>query len=176
MAGNIFINFGKDDVPIGESLQAGHHGKDGWIEIAEWSLDVRADASADRGTGAAVGKAEPGALTIKHYFDVSSTALLSKMVAGLHFPVITIEMLKSTGKVAGPQTFFQIKVTEAFVTKVATSGGEDGRLDQEVEFVYKEIFLGYKPQDNLGLLGPTIGFEWSVKSGSIGGSIPDKLK
>ncbi|SEK22380.1 Type VI secretion system effector, Hcp [Roseateles sp. YR242] len=176
MPGNTFINFGKNDVPIGESVQKGHHGTDGWIDISDWSFDIEADSSSDRGGGAAVGKALPGSLSISHCFDSSSTAILSKMVAGRHFPIITIEMLKATGESDGPQTFFQIKASEAFVTKVSIKGGEDGAMSQEIEFVFKEIFVGYKPQTNKGNLETTIGFEWSVKENRLGSAIPDKLK
>ncbi len=177
MPGNSFINFGKNEVPQGESLQKGHHGDDGWIEIADWGWDIEAEHSVTKGTGAAVGKATPGVLNITHYFDTSSTAILSKIVTGRHFPVITIEMLKATGDNAKmQQTYFQVKVTDAFVTKVSTKGAEDGSLNQDVEFVFKEIFVGYKPQKNDGTLDTALPFEWSIKENKIGSTIPDKLK
>ena len=173
MPGNIFINFGKSDVPDGESLQKTHPGSDGWIEIQDWSFDIEAEHSATKGTGAAVGKATPGTLMITHYWDTSSTAILAKMVAGRHFPLITIEMAKATGSdMKKPQqTFFQVKATDCFVTKVATKGGEDGTLTQDVEFVFKEIYVGYKPQGNTGALEPTRNFHWSVKDNKTATSI-----
>lgn len=176
MPGNSFINFGKADVPQGESLQQGHSGSDGWIEISEWGWAIEAEHSVTRGTGAAVGKPTPGVLNISHYFDTSSTAILANIVAGKHFPIITIEMLKSTGANLGPQTYFQVKVTNAFVTKVTTKGSEDGTLNQGVEFVFKEIFVGYKPQENTGKLGAALVFEWSVKDMNTTTAIPEKLK
>jgi type VI secretion system Hcp family effector len=176
MAGNSFIKFG-GDVPKGESLQKGHHGDQGWIEIGDWSWDIEAEHSVTKGTGAAVGKATPGTLSISHYFDVSSPTILSKIVAGQHFPVITIEMLKQTGKVdVGPETYFQVKVTQAFVTKVSTKYGEDGSFNQDVEFVFKEIAVGYKAQKNTGGLEASIPFEWSVTTMSLSTAITDKLK
>lgn len=176
MAGNSFINFGKADVPQGESLQKGHHGDQGWIEISDWSWDVEADHSVTKGTGAAVGKPTPGTLSISHYFDTSSPAIFAKIVAGKHFPEITIEMLKATGNVDGPQTYFQVKVTDAFVTKVGTKGAEDGSLEQDVEFVFKEVYIGYKPQKNDGLLDTALGFEWSVKDMKTATAIGGKLR
>ena len=176
MAGNSFIKFG-GDVPNGESLQQGHHGDQGWIEIGDWSWDIEAEHSVTKGTGAAVGKATPGTLSISHYYDVSSNIILSKIVAGQHFPMITIEMLKQTGKVdVGPETYFQVKVSEAYVTKVSTKGGEDGAMNQDVEFVFKQIALGYKAQKNLGGLESSIPFEWSIKEMKLGSDISDKLK
>ncbi|UXH76155.1 Hcp family type VI secretion system effector [Roseateles amylovorans] len=175
MSGNSFINFGKADVPQGESMQKGHHGDDGWIEISDWSWEVESDHSVTKGTGAAVGKPKPGSLSITHYFDTSSPAILAKIVAGKHFPTITIEMLKSTGAVDGPQAYFQVKVSDAYVTKVATKGAEDGSLNQDVEFVFKEIFIGYKPQKNDGKLDTTTSFEWSVKDMKTSTAISGKL-
>lgn len=160
MPGNSFINFGKA-VPQGESLQKGHEGKDGWIEISDWSWDIEAEHSADKGTGLAVGKATPGNLSITHYFDTSSPTILGRMVAGQHFELITIDMCKTTGN--GAQIYFQVQVSFAFVTKVSTKGGEDGSMNQDVEFAFKEIYVGYKAQKNDGTLEASVPFEWSVK-------------
>jgi len=174
MPGNIFIKFGPD-VPKGESLQKGHDGKEGWIEISDWSWDIEAEHSVTKGTGAAVGKAAPGNLSITHYFDTSSTVILDKIVAGKHFPEITIDSLKATGGDKGPETYFRVSVVEAFVTKVSTKGGEDGSMNQDVEFVFKEIYVGYKPQKNTGELEATIPFEWSVKDMTLKSTIKTKL-
>lgn len=174
MPGNAFINFGKSDVPIGESLQKGHEGKDGWIEISDVSWDIEAEHSVTKGTGAAVGKAAPGNLSITHYYDVSSPTILQKISAGKHFSTIQIHMCKSTGQ-GTPETYFAVTVSEAFVTKVSTKGSEDGSLNQDVEFVFKQIYIGYKPQDNTGKLGATIPFEWSVKGNELKSDISLKL-
>lgn len=174
MPGNTFIKFGSD-VPKGESLQKGHDGKDGWIEIGDWSWDIEAEHSVTKGTGAAVGKATPGNLSISHYFDTSSPVILDKIVAGKHFKEIVIDSLKATGGKSGPETFFRITVSEAFVTKVSTKGGEDGTMNQDVEFVFKEIYVGYKPQKNDGSLDTTLGFEWSVKDMTLQSAIKTKL-
>ena len=175
MPGNSFINFGKD-VPMGESLQKGHEGKDGWIEVSDWSWDIEAEHSAAKGTGAAVGKATPGNLSITHYFDTSSPTILSKMVSGRHFELITIDMCKTTGN--GLQIYFQVQVNSAYVTKVSTKGGEGGYMNQDVEFVFKEIYVGYKAQTNTGGLEAAIPFEWSVKDQNLalGGDTTIKTK
>lgn len=177
MPGNSFIQFGKSgaDVKPGESMQKSHPGTDGWIEIGDWSWDIESESSVGKGTGAAVGKATPGNLSISHYFDTSSTTILEKIVAGKHFSEITIEMLKATGDGA-PKPYFQVKVSEAFVTKVSTKGGEDGSINQDVEFVFKEIAIGYKAQKNDGSLEGSIPFEWSVKTNALTSAIAPKLK
>lgn len=160
MPGNAFINFG-DDVKVGESLQKNRIGTKGWIEINDWSWDIEADHSNLKGSGAAVGKPNPGTLNITHAFDTSSTVIMTKIVAGKSFPSVSIDMLKQTG---GDETeqYFQIVMTDVYITKVSTKGGEDGALTQDVDMVFKEVAVGYKPQKNDGKLADTMSFSWSI--------------
>lgn len=166
MPGNALILFGLNDVPEGESLQKTHPGYKGWIEISDWSFDIEAEHSANKGTGASVGKPNPGNLNITHYFDTSSPKILEKIVTGKHFPNIKIEVLKTTGGKA-PEVYFQVQVAEAYVTKVSTKATESGEINQEVEFAFKEIYVGYKAQKDDGSLDGSIPFEWSVKTNSL---------
>ena len=48
-------------------------------------------------------------------------------------------------------------------------------MTQDVEFVFKEIYVGYKPQTNQGKLDTTLGFEWSVKDMKTATAITGKL-
>lgn len=177
MPGNLFINFGKD-VPDGESMQKDHPGTAGWIEISDWDFDITAESSANKGQGSSVGKATTDGLNISHYFDISSPTILSKIVTGTHFPTITIHMLKQTGEAGKPpQTYFEVKVAEAFVSKVATKGsGDDGTMSQDVTFTFKQVAVAYKAQDNDGKLQGAIPFDWSIKGNQLKTTITDKLK
>ena len=163
MPGNAFIQFTtqKDGVAPGESLQTTHLGKDGWIEIGDWSWDVEAEASHLKGTGAAVGKPTAGVLSISHYYDKSSPTIMQFIVKGHHFKSVTIDMLKQTGG-DKPELFFQLMAKDVFITKVANKGGEDGAVTQDVEMVFKEVALGYKPQDNKGDLLDAKYFRWNI--------------
>ena len=172
MAGNAFIKFA--GIAKGESLQATNPGDKGWIEISDWSWDIEAEHSVAKGTGAAVGKATPGNLSITHYFDVAGPDILTKIVVGQHYELITIEMLKTTGN--GPQTYLQVQVDYAYVTKVSTKGGEDGSVSQDVEFVFKDIYIGYKAQKNTGMLDAALPFEWSVKDQKLAAGADTKIK
>jgi type VI secretion system secreted protein Hcp len=49
-----------------------------------------------------------------------------------------------------------------FITKVASKGGEDGAVTQDIEMVFKEVALGYKPQDNKGELLDAKYFRWNI--------------
>ena len=161
MPGNSFINFGPD-VKRGESNQKNRNGLTGWIEINDWSWDIEADHSNLKGTGAAVGKPNPGTLNFTHPFDTSSTAILTKIVAGKSFPNVCIDMLKQTGGDKAEQ-YFQIVMTDVFITKVSTKGGEDGAVTQDVDLVFKEVSVGYKAQGNSGTLeNQPLEFNWSI--------------
>jgi type VI secretion system secreted protein Hcp len=165
MPGNTFLLFTNQDgknIP-GESLQKGHDGKEGWIEIGDWNWDVEAETSFTKGTGSAVGKATPGVFTFSHYYDKSSPTIMNMIVQGTHFKTMRIDMLKSTGVAAGPEMFFQVLAKDVFITKVASKGGEDGVVSQDIDCVFKEVAFGYKMQLNNGKLDSTVReFKWNI--------------
>jgi type VI secretion system secreted protein Hcp len=163
MPGNAFIQFvtQKDGFAPGESLQSTHPGTSGWIEIGDWSWDVEAEASHLKGTGAAVGKPTAGVLSFSHYYDKASPTIMQFIVKGNHFKSVTIDMLKQTGE-DKPELFFQLMAKDVFITKVSSKGGEDGAVSQDVEMVFKEVALGYKPQDNQGNLLDAKFFRWNI--------------
>ncbi len=174
MPGNAFIKFETQDgknAP-GESQQVGHDGKDGWIDIGDWSFDVEAEASHLKGTGAAVGKPSYGALSVSRFYDKSSPLIMQYIVKGSHFKTVTIHMLKQTGA-DKPELFFELKLKDAFITKVSNKGAEDGSVNQDIEMVYKQINMGYKQQDNNGKLLTTRPFGWNIAemTDKIDGSI-----
>lgn len=164
MPGNVFLKFMKDSTKIpGESLQVGHAGADGWIEINDWGWDVEADTSFTKGTGAAVGKPTPGTFSFSHYYDKSSPTIMKMIVQGTHFTLMQVDMLKQTGAESGPELYFQLKAKDVFVTKVSNKGGEDGAVTQDVECVFKELAMGYKKQLNTGALDKTVKeFKWNI--------------
>jgi len=163
MPGNAFIQFLKEDggSAPGESQQIGHLGAGGWIEIGDWSWDVEAEASHLKGTGAAVGKPTSGVLSFSHFYDKSSPVLMQFIVKGTHFKYARLDMLKQTGK-EQPEVFLQFGFRHVFITKVSSKGGEDGAVSQDVEFVFKEVALAYKRQDNKGVLKAPVFFKWNI--------------
>jgi type VI secretion system secreted protein Hcp len=174
MPGNAFIKF--DGVKTGESMQDGHDGKEGWIEIGEWGWDIEAETSFLKGGGASVGKPTPGTFSFSHFWDLSSAVLLTRIVSGTHFPLVTVHMLKQTGSEAGkPITYFEIKMKDAFVTKVASKAAEDGTIDQDVEMVCKEIVLAYRAQKNDGSLEGAIPFNWNIATMTLETSMKQSI-
>lgn len=162
MPGNSFIWF--DGVKPGESTHDTHKGKDGWIEISDWSWDIEADTSYLKGAGASVGKPTPGTLSISHYYDTASPVIMLKIVQGKHFPKVHIVMLKQTGSASGKgEPYFGITMDEVFITKVSSKGAEDGTVTQDVEMVFKTIAVAYKPQkEEGGDLDKAKDFIWDI--------------
>ncbi|HSI61233.1 MAG TPA: type VI secretion system tube protein Hcp [Ideonella sp.] len=159
MPGNTFLKFGAD-VP-GESLQDTHPGTAGWIEIGDWSWDIEAETSFLKGGGASVGKPTPGSMSWSHFYDKSSPVIMKKIVSGTSFPNVTLQMLKQTGE-AQPKVYFTVEMTDVFITKVSSKGGEDGAVNQDIEMVFKKIKVEYKPQKNDGTLGDAVEFGWNI--------------
>jgi type VI secretion system secreted protein Hcp len=165
MPGNAFIKFVTPDGKIvpGESLQTGHPGTAGWVEIGDWSWDIEAETSFTKGTGASVGKPTPGTLSFSHYYDKSSPTLMKYIVQGTHFKTAQIDMLKQTGKSTGePEIYFQMFAKDVFISKVSSKGGEDGTVNQDIEMVFKEVNFGYRRQKNDGSLDKTVPFGWNI--------------
>ncbi len=150
MPGNSFITFTANGASIpGESLQATHPASKGWLEISDWGFDVEAETNFLKGTGASIGVATPGVFNFSHSFDRSSPTIMQNIVKGTSFNTIVVHMLKSTGASDGkPEVFFGVKMSDGFITKVSSKGGEDGAVTQEVEFVFKAIQIAYKKQLN----------------------------
>ena len=156
MAVNAFINFDKSCV--GESVQKG---KVGWIEIQGWDWEIEAESSWTKGGGASVGKPNPGKMNFEHYFDTSSTVIMGYICSGKAFPNLELQMLKTTGK-GTPETYFTMKMSGAYITKVSSSGTEEGNVTQKVELVFKSVIIEYKPQDSGGMLGAAKTYNWNI--------------
>jgi type VI secretion system secreted protein Hcp len=161
MAGNIFLKF--KEVAKGESTETNHPGSAGWIQIDEWDWEIEAESSFTKGTGAAVGKPTPGAFNFTHFFDTSSPTIMKNIVMGVHFAEVEMHMLKQTGS-GSHETYFIVKLTSAFTTKVSTKGGEDGSVSQDVSLVFKDIEIEYKPQGDNGKLQAGIKYGWNVST------------
>lgn len=180
MALNAFIKLGSAS---GEALQ-GKYGTEMWTEIQGWDWEVEAETSWTRGGGASVGKPSPGKLNFEHYYDRSSPTILAYICLGKSFDQVTLEMCKSVGgNIQGKtslEAYFVMKMTDAFITKVANSASDEGNVIQKVEMVFKKIEIDYRPQgmptgpgavgpNNPGKLGAAIKYEWNISAGTASG-------
>lgn len=182
MALNAFMKIANS---VGESRQKGF---EDWIEIQGWEWEVTAETSWTRGGGASVGKPNPGALSFEHYYDRSSPTILAFICMGKSFDTVQLRMCKSTGSLApvkdaevrALQAFFEMELTDAFITKVTCSATDDGNVVQKVEMVFKQISIDYKAQgmptgpssvgpNNPGKLGGPINYKWNISAGTASG-------
>jgi type VI secretion system secreted protein Hcp len=169
MPGNAFVRFKKESKYIeGESKQKGYLGKDGWIEIGDWSWDVEAETSFMKGGGSAVGKPTPGALAFSHYYEKSSKGLFRNIIKGTHFEELELHMCKQTGA-ATPEPYFKLTAYSVFTTKVSTKGGEDGSVSQDIECVFKKIKIEYFEQDDKGKLTSNNPWTWDIAAMELTG-------
>jgi type VI secretion system secreted protein Hcp len=165
--------FLKIDEAGGESRQIGFEKQ---IEIQGWDWEVESESSWTKGGGASVGKPNPGKFNFEHYYDLSSNKIMTCICKGVSFTKLTLSMCKGTGATT-LQTFFQMTMIDAFITKVANSASEDGNVVQKVELVFKEVEFSYRPQGldqagnklaKPGDLGPAVLFKWSIPEGKAG--------
>jgi type VI secretion system secreted protein Hcp len=164
MPGNAFIQFVSEKGGKGiqgESEEKGHLGTDGWIEIADWDWEITSDSSAGKGQGSSVGKPVTEGFNFSHFYDKSSSVLMTKIVANQTFYTAKIDMLKQTGT-GTPEIFLQIIMRDVFITKVGTKGGEDGAVTQEVSFTFKQVAMGYKKQKDNGKLDTAKFARWHL--------------
>ena len=161
MAVNAFITF--FDKADGESVQKG---KEKWIEIQGWDWEIEAESSWTKGSGASVGKANPGKMNFEHYFDTSSTVIMGYICTGKNFPKMELQMMKTTGK-GSPETYFTMSMEGAYITKVSNSGTEEGNVTQKCELVFKTVKIEYKPQNNKdGTLMAVKTYNWDIPAGT----------
>ena len=160
MAVNAFMSF--FDKAEGESIQKG---KEKWIEIRGWDWEVEAESSWTKGGGASVGKPNPGKLNFEHYFDTSSIVILGYICSGKAFPKCELQMLKAGGK-GNPEPYFTMQLEGVYITKVSNAGTEEGNVLQRVEMAFKTIKIEYKIQDNKGMMGTALTYNWDIPSGT----------
>jgi type VI secretion system secreted protein Hcp len=160
MAVNAFLRLEGVD---GESAQRGH---ERWIEVQSWDWEVEAESSWTKGGGASVGKPRPGALSWTHHFDLSSITLLARIATGKDCPSAELHLTRTTGKAAS-ETYLAATMQGVYVTKVASSGTDEGTVSQLVSMVFKHIAIDYRAPDNkTGSLGRPVQFTWDIPSGT----------
>ena len=157
---NAFLRF---DQVVGESRDSKYPN---WIEIQGLDWEINSESSVATGTGASVGKAEPGPIKFKHYYDTASPSILNYIATGKHFKAVQISVRKNIGA-AEPVPFFAIKCEDAYITSVSFSIDDEGRVEQDIEFVFKTIQISYKPQKNDGTLDALVGYGWDIAKNKV---------
>jgi type VI secretion system secreted protein Hcp len=158
MAVNAFLRF---EGVEGESAQKGH---ERWIEVQGWDWEIEAEATVT-GSGASVGKPRPSALTWSHSFDTASIALLGKIATGRVTPKAELHAVRASADGRSSEPYLKAVLEGVRVTRVATTGAEDGSVQQLVSIVFTKITMDYRRQDPSGKLGTPTTFSWDIPSG-----------
>ena len=165
MAGNTFIRFYQPNASspiIGESQAELFPGSKGWIEIGDWSWDIESETNIAKGSGASLGKPTSGNFSFSHAYDVSAPPMMINIVQGTSFAKAQLVMLKQTGS-GGPKVYFAMNMTNVYMTKVGSKGGEDGVVSQDIEMVFTQLDVGYLKQLPDGTLDSSqISFSWDI--------------
>lgn len=145
----------------GESAQKGH---EQWIEVLAWDWEIEAESSWAQGGGASVGKPQPGALTWTHRFDRASIALMGRLASGQLLSRAELHLARRS-EIRSSDTYLSAVMDGILLTRIATTGAEDGSTVQQVSMVFREISIDYRSQDRAGRLGDPVRFSWDIPAG-----------
>lgn len=147
----------------GEAVDKAHPD---WIAVRSWSWSVAADTGPRAGTGAAVGRPTPSALVWTHAFDASSLPLLRAIWTGRALARARLEVTRTAAD-QRPVTWLSAAMERLLITEVATSGAEDGSVQQQVSMVFGSVTFEYAQADpRTGALRPSQSASWNVASGA----------
>ena len=143
----------------GESLVQGRANQ---VELNSFSFGVSAETSFLKGTGAAVGKAVWGSVTVQKDFDSISPSTMQNMAKGTAFKSIIIEATKQTGG-REPSTFLRYTFTDSFITGDSFNIDDSGSTNESLSFIYKTMKVEYFKQGADGRLATQpIKFGWDI--------------
>lgn len=156
----------------GTALKGGSVDKNhpGWSEVDHWSWQVTAETTYLKGSGAAVGKPQPGPFSWTQSVDAVYPRLFTQLVKGTSSKTVTLDVVTGLGGKA-PESFFSMVFSDVFYTKLAVAGSAAGQLGLNGEFVFKQMSMSYKPVDPAsGKLGQAVTASWNVATNTAGQS------
>ena len=147
---------------VGDSQREGYEHS---IEIAGYSFDVTALASAISGGGSGSSKSTFSPLMIDLNLGSGETDLLKDIASGK-----IIKSIELKGVLHDGSTVYDLKLGDVVVTELLDASGQD-----RLAFSYQQISLTTWPQTATGELGDPVTVSWNVATNSQDVSIPDPL-
>lgn len=125
----------------GESRDHKHKDK---IQVLAWSWGMSNSGSAHMGSGAGSGKANFQDISLTHYIDKSTAALMMHCATGKHIKKGQLIVRKAGDK---PLEYLKITFEDVLISSVSTggSGGED-RLTENLSLNFAKFKLEYQAQ------------------------------
>jgi type VI secretion system secreted protein Hcp len=123
---------------LGDSTDPQHPNE---IVLLSYSVGIDADSSWSRGSGASVGKPNPGKFSFEHYYDKASTAIVNYIATGSAAPSATLTVRSDPkGNKAGFE-YAKYTFEEFYFTNVGQALNGEGRAVSAVAGVYKSLKL-----------------------------------
>lgn len=135
-------------------------GREGQVALNSFQWSVTADTSWVKGSGAAVGKATPGAVSWNQGWDSSISTIYTDMFGGKSVSTATIEMVPNSGA-SKPVAGFSTKMDNVLVTEVSknlSSGYTVSSVAKTMQFTYNPAAWGDK--------GSEIKLNWDIATHS----------
>lgn len=151
--------FLKLDGITGSTVDAKHPGE---IELISYSQAFRNTVNFGFGNGAGAGRASCGDITVLKVIDVSSPALIQRVVTGSHIASGVITFRKAGGL---QQEYYVVRLTDVIVDAIEQIDpiGEPG-ISERVSLKARQFRFSYRPQLPDGTLGPEQTFGWDCVS------------
>ena len=147
---------------VGDSQREGYEHS---IEIAGYSFDVTALASAISGGGGGSSKSTFSPLMIDLNLGSGETDLLKDVASGK-----VIKSIELKGVLHDGSTVYDLKLGDVVVTELHDTSGQD-----RLAFSYQQISLTTTPQTATGDLGDPVTVSWNVATNRQDVSIPDPV-
>ena len=135
-------------------------GHDGSFAVKDFSFDIE-QLIGSIGGGSGTGKAEPSPLIIDLVPGSSLTELLKNGASGTHFSRLRLEGVLVDEQ--GERTVYDLRLAEAFVTKVTDTNGVD-----HAEFTFRAISITTTGLNEDGSAAQPHTFSWNVATTEIG--------
>jgi len=158
MPSMLYLKLG-DDIK-GESTDSDHVE---WVELSSFGWGVSQPVSQSSGTGGRVaGGCQFSDFTCTKTVDNASADIMKFCAAGTHIPMVTIDVVESTGQ---KHTFIKYELEDVIISGSSPSGGGGGDKPMEsLTLNYGKFRQTYTPLDHQGNPGTPITRGWDLET------------
>ncbi len=145
----------------GDSVAKGH---EGWLRIAFLEWEVEADTSWTKGGGAAVGKPNPGKITLKLLTGPWSSAFLRAITTGTTLDKtgsVFLDHVASDGRL-----LVRLKMEGLFATKYRLASASQELPQDQLEGVFKTVRVEFYYVGSDTKLAPA-SLDWDIPAGAV---------
>lgn len=134
---SFFINLKAANID-GESLKAGHLGKDGWMEASSWSFHMSQSADFSVGSSAGTGTAAVGSFSFERIYDKASPLLFDRCTTGTPIKTAVFEA-ERTGAAGGKVVYFRLDFQDLCITSRSTTFDTNNRGGENISFAFAHV-------------------------------------